>query len=254
MAILKRPPNAPSGAPSGAPLGAPPSDVPSGTPPDVPTSGAMTQSEASTLKPPSGFFWGLKILFERIAALVIIVLISPLLLLITVAILISSGRPVLFAQPRFGRDALPFDIYKFRTMRADLCDVSGAGQTSDRDPRITKVGMILRKTSVDELPQLFNVLLGDMNIIGPRAHPCGMEVNGVLCEQVDERYQARHLIAPGITGWAQVNGSRGAVKSARSLERRVSLDLWYIKHWSLWLDLRICFKTLGVLIHRDKGQ
>jgi len=244
LAILKRPPDGP-GTHKSMPV---PSTF------DNKTGGTTTRVDLSTLKPQGGFSWGVKSVFERIAALVLTILISPLLLVIAAAILIGSGRPVLFAQPRFGRGGVPFDVYKFRSMRADLCDASGAGQTSDRDPRITKVGMILRKTSMDELPQLLNVLQGDMNIIGPRAHPCGMEINGELCENVDTRYHSRHLIAPGITGWAQVNGSRGAIKSKQSLEHRVSLDLEYIAHWSLWMDIRIFFRTLGVLIHRDRGQ
>lgn len=238
MAILKRPP--------------PVRGVDDPTAVTFPEAPAKTDWKAIT--PPTGVLWRVKFVAERIAAAVFILLLAPVLLLISLAIVIGSGRPVLFAQPRFGRGAVPFDVYKFRTMRTTMCDVSGAGQTSDQDPRITKVGMILRKTSMDELPQLLNVLRGDMNIIGPRAHPCGMEVNGVLCEKVDPRYHSRHLIVPGITGWAQVNGSRGAVKSKVSLERRVSLDLEYITQWTLWMDIRILFRTLGVLIHRDKGH
>jgi len=203
---------------------------------------------------PSGLRLAFRDTCDWIAALVLTILLAPVLAAISVAILLDTGRPVLFKQPRFGRNQKPFLAWKFRTMVVSDCDLSGARQTEDHDPRITRVGRILRKTSLDELPQLFNVLAGDMCLIGPRAHPCGMRIEGELCEDIDPRYHLRHIVRPGITGWAQVNGSRGAVKDFEALSRRVDLDLEYIRRWSPLLDIRIFFRTIGVALHSDRGQ
>jgi lipopolysaccharide/colanic/teichoic acid biosynthesis glycosyltransferase len=184
---------------------------------------------------------------DRFLALNFLIVMAPVLALISAAIAIESGGPIIFRQRRFGVGNVPFSIWKFRTMAAARCDPSGANQTSDNDPRVTRVGRFLRRTSLDELPQLFNVLRGEMSLIGPRAHPCGMTVEGQLCEAISSDYHLRHAVRPGITGWAQVNGSRGAVKSAEMLEERVSLDLYYIANWSLLLDMKILFKTVEVV-------
>jgi polysaccharide biosynthesis protein PslA len=197
---------------------------------------------------PNGAAWQIKGVMERGGALFMLLIFLPLLAVIALAIVLESGQPVLFRQPRFGRGGVPFAVLKFRTMQRALCDPSGAGQTGDADPRITRVGQILRKTSLDELPQLWNVVTGQMALIGPRAHPCGMCVEGLLCEALVPHYHNRHVVRPGITGWAQVNGSRGAVKTADALEARVALDLDYIAKWSLWLDLRIIWRTIRVVL------
>jgi len=203
---------------------------------------------------PGGVLWRLRAAAEWSAALALLIFFLPFLAVVACAILLESGRPVLFRQPRFGLNGGRFDALKFRTMLQSGCDPSGAGQTANQDPRITRVGNVLRRTSFDELPQLWNVLRGEMSLIGPRAHPCGMEVGGRLCEDVDPRYHARHVVRPGITGWAQVNGSRGAVKSPEALQRRTNLDLDYVANWTPALDLKIIAKTLGVLIHADAGR
>jgi polysaccharide biosynthesis protein PslA len=203
---------------------------------------------------PQGVAWRVKGVVERGLALIVLVVISPLLAIIAIAIMLESGRPVLFRQPRFGRGGVPFAVLKFRTMRADLCDATGAGQTGDADPRITRVGQVLRKTSLDEVPQLWNVVRGDMALIGPRAHPCGMRVQDVPCESLLPQYHTRHVVRPGITGWAQVNGSRGAVKTADLLAQRVTLDLHYIQNWSPWLDLRILWRTIWVVLSRKQAR
>jgi polysaccharide biosynthesis protein PslA len=197
---------------------------------------------------PGGLAWQLKGAMERTTALLLLIAILPALAVISIAIMLETGRPVLFRQPRFGKGGRPFDVLKFRTMQHALCDPSGAGQTQDADPRITRVGQILRKTSLDELPQLWNVVTGQMALIGPRAHPCGMRVEDHLCEMLVPQYHNRHVVRPGITGWAQVNGSRGAVKTKEALEQRVALDLDYIATWSLWLDLRILWRTVRVVL------
>lgn len=209
---------------------------------------------ASSPRAQMGLAWQSKVVIECGGALLMLTTILPLLAVIALAILLESGRPVLFLQPRFGRFGVPFSVLKFRTMHQALCDPSGAAQTDDADPRITRVGQFLRKTSLDELPQLWNVVAGQMALIGPRAHPCGMCVQDVLCETLIPYYHNRHVVRPGITGWAQVNGSRGAVKSVEALMQRVALDLDYIATWSLLLDLKILWRTIHVVFSRTGAQ
>ncbi|EEW24156.1 sugar transferase [Rhodobacter ferrooxidans] len=198
--------------------------------------------------PTTSFCWKVKRGSEWLMAATLLTLLSVPLLAIALLIRLESPGPVLFCQPRFGRDNRPFKVLKFRTMRTDRCDLSGGMQTAHRDPRITRVGMILRKSSLDELPQLVNVLRGDMALIGPRAHPCGMRVEGVLCEHLDPHYHHRHRIPPGVTGWAQVNGSRGPVDTSHQLRQRVQLDLDYIRNWSLGRDVAILLRTVVVCL------
>ncbi|MFC2968282.1 sugar transferase [Acidimangrovimonas pyrenivorans] len=203
---------------------------------------------------PDGLCWAIKQAAERCLAGLLILFFAPVLVVIALAIVAESGRPVFFVQPRFGRNGTPISILKFRTMRQELSDISGANQTADEDPRITCVGQLLRRTSLDELPQLWNVLTGQMALIGPRAHPCGMRVQGTLCEDLDPQYHLRHVVRPGITGWAQVSGSRGAVKTPEMLHHRVALDLEYIRDWSLWRDLKIALRTVQVVLSRRQAR
>ncbi len=192
--------------------------------------------------------WKIKRAAEFALAAALLVMLAPLMLAIAAVIRLESPGPALFRQPRFGRGSQPFDILKFRTMRADRCDPSGGMQTGHNDARVTRFGMFLRKSSLDELPQLLNVLSGQMAIIGPRAHPCGMRVDGDLCENLVPDYMSRHLVPPGITGWAQVNGSRGPVDTPDQLAQRVELDLDYIRNWSLRRDAMILVRTVGVCL------
>jgi lipopolysaccharide/colanic/teichoic acid biosynthesis glycosyltransferase len=200
------------------------------------------------LAPPRTVVWRLHHLMTWLVALALLIVLAPLMLLICCAIVIDSRGPILFSQPRFGLDAKPFDCLKFRTMHHDLQDLSGGQQTANDDPRVTRVGYFLRRSSMDELPQLINVLRGEMALIGPRAHPCGMRVEGKLCEELVAEYHRRHAVLPGITGWAQFNGSRGAVKDAASLQRRVELDCHYIRNWSLRLNALIAWKTIETVL------
>lgn len=192
--------------------------------------------------------WKVKRAAEFALAVAALGVLAVPMLGIAAAIRLESPGPALFRQPRFGKGNQPFNVLKFRTMRADRCDLSGGMQTAHRDPRVTRFGMVLRKTSLDELPQLLNVLTGQMAIIGPRAHPCGMRVDGYLCEDLDPNYMSRHLVPPGITGWAQVNGSRGPVDTPEQLARRVSLDLDYIRNWTLRREVAILVRTVGVCL------
>jgi len=169
---------------------------------------------------------------------------APLFCLVAVAIRGTSRGPVFFRQAREGLGGRPFLMFKFRSMRAEDCDASGVSQTVKGDPRVTPVGRFLRRTSIDELPQLFNVLLGDMSIVGPRPHVAGMMAGGMLYTELVPYYAARLDMLPGITGWAQANGLRGTTQDADVARARVDYDIAYIQNFSVTLDLRIIWMTL----------
>ena len=164
---------------------------------------------------------------------------SPLLAIVAAAIKLDSPGPVIFRQRRNGFNGRQFEIYKFRTMNV-LEDGAVIRQAKKRDNRVTAVGRLLRRSSIDELPQLFNVLKGDMSLVGPRPHALAHDDEyGKLIAN----YAFRHHVKPGITGWAQVNGFRGETLRIESMMERIEADLWYINNWSLWLDLRIMLAT-----------
>lgn len=176
--------------------------------------------------------------------LFILLIYSWLGLLISIGVKISSRGPVYFKQERWGRKNKRFTLFKFRSMVKDSSDLDGEGkfvQATKEDTRITSFGKFLRKTSLDELPQFFNVLFGDMSVIGPRPHAIPMNIES---KDKIENYMLRHLVKPGITGWAQVNGYRGPTLNKKRLERRVEFDMFYIENWSFWFDLRIIFLTI----------
>ncbi len=166
------------------------------------------------------------------------------MLLIAVAVRLDSPGPVLFRQRRTGFNNRDFYVLKFRTMYTDKTDQEARVQVSEGDPRVTPVGAILRRTSLDELPQLLNVLWGEMSFVGPRPHAPGTRAAGRPFEEVAERYAARHRVKPGLTGLAQVRGWRGPTETEEKLLRRVEADLEYIETWSLWLDALIILRTL----------
>lgn len=183
---------------------------------------------------------------DRLLSALALLFLSPLLLLVALAIRLDSRGPILFRQPRQGLGDSLFQVYKFRTMRADLSDAIGRQQTQRDDPRITRLGAWLRRTSIDELPQLLNVLRGEMSLVGPRPHTPHMLIgNKQIFDLVDE-YSFRHRVKPGITGLAQVNGYRGAIDTPEHLRARIDYDLYYIDHWSLWLDIKILFRTAAI--------
>jgi lipopolysaccharide/colanic/teichoic acid biosynthesis glycosyltransferase len=188
----------------------------------------------------------LKYALDRLVALVALVLLSPLLLATAAAVLLSTGRPVVFRQTRVGRNGRHFDMLKFRSMRGDepvqeviLADDLAPGDDGDAR-RTTRVGSVIRGSSLDELPQLINVLRGEMSLVGPR--PERPEFVAFFSNRVSG-YDDRHRVKPGITGWAQVHGLRGRT----SLRKRVECDNWYIENRSLWLDVKICVMTLRCL-------
>ena len=178
---------------------------------------------------------------DRVLGLLIFILISPLLLLIYLAIKVTSPGPALFKQKRHGWDGRIINVYKFRTMKVHCEDEGKVIQACKNDSRITPVGRFLRRTSLDELPQFYNVLQGRMSIVGPRPH--AVQHNELYKDQVN-RYMLRHMVKPGITGWAQVNGLRGETDTLEKMQQRIEYDLYYIENWSLWFDLKIILLTI----------
>jgi exopolysaccharide biosynthesis polyprenyl glycosylphosphotransferase len=170
---------------------------------------------------------------------------APLLIGIAAAIKLTSSGPVFFRQKRYGYHNRRFWIFKFRTMYAHLGDQTGTQQTTNGDSRVTSIGRLLRKTSLDELPQLINVLKGDMSLVGPRPHVPGMLAGGMLYEELVPYYFQRHNMRPGITGLAQVSGFRGSTTVPASAIDRLDFDLQYIQKWSLWLDVTIIVRTVA---------
>jgi putative colanic acid biosynthesis UDP-glucose lipid carrier transferase len=194
-------------------------------------------------RPLDGPISTLKDAFDRLVAIGLLTLLAPLMLLVALAIKLDSPGPVLFRQMRVGFDRRPIEVLKFRTMRHELCDAPGAAtvkQATRDDHRVTRVGRFLRRSSLDELPQLFNVLKGDMSLVGPRPH--AVAHNDHYAALIDG-YLGRHRVKPGITGWAQVNGCRGETITVDDMRRRIALDLQYIDNWSLGLDLKILLRT-----------
>ena len=189
-----------------------------------------------------------RILDVGVSALTL-VMVTPILLVACLAIKLEDGGPILFKQMRVGRRNQMFAIYKLRTMKVAKTDGDGRQSARKDDDRITRVGRVLRRTSIDELPQLFNVLKGDMSLVGPRPHAIGSLAGEKLFWEVDHRYWQRHTLRPGLTGLAQVRGFRGATDRETDLTSRLQADLEYLSGWTLWRDLRILLATTRVLMH-----
>ena len=199
-------------------------------------------------RPISGIDAGLKLVEDRIIASLALLLAAPLMLLIALAIRLDSPGPIFFRQPREGFNNHPFRVYKFRSMFDRDAELDTIVQASRRDPRVSRVGALLRRTSLDELPQLFNVLQGDMSVVGPRPHAASTRAGGRLFSEVVSSYAARHKVKPGITGWAQVCGWRGETDTEDKLIKRFEHDLYYIENWSIWFDFYIVARTAVALI------
>ncbi|MCA0433668.1 MAG: undecaprenyl-phosphate glucose phosphotransferase [Proteobacteria bacterium] len=194
-------------------------------------------------RPLSGWDSFLKSVMDKIIAIAAIILLSPVMLAVALAVKLESKGPVIFRQKRFGFNNELVEVFKFRSMYTDMTDAQAAKLVTKDDPRVTRVGRIIRKTSLDELPQLFNVLTGTLSLVGPRPHATQAKAAGTLYDEVVDGYFARHKVRPGITGWAQINGWRGETDTREKLEQRVKHDLEYIDRWSLGLDLYILAKT-----------
>ena len=189
--------------------------------------------------------WNLliKTAFDRLGAFALLVLLAPLLLGIAVIVWTTSDGPVIFRQRRQGWCGRDFTVFKFRTMRSETGSCTRHYQTQRNDERCTSAGRFLRQCSLDELPQLWNVLRGDMSLVGPRPHAGSLHDVERAGDEVVAEYAQRHRVKPGITGWAQVHGARGATTTLDQLRHRVEYDLFYIENWSIWLDLRILLRT-----------
>jgi Undecaprenyl-phosphate glucose phosphotransferase len=186
----------------------------------------------------------MKWLFDRIVGGAILLLASPVMLLTALAIKLDSRGPVLFKQKRYGFNNELIEVYKFRSMYVDQCDAAASKLVQKGDPRVTRVGAFIRKTSIDELPQLINVVLkGNLSLVGPRPHAVLAKAADRLYDEAVDGYFARHRVKPGITGWAQINGWRGETDTQEKIQRRVECDLYYIENWSVLLDLKILLRT-----------
>lgn len=195
-----------------------------------------------------------KWVFDKTVGLVAVTLLAPVMLAIALIIKLDSPGPVLFRQRRYGFNNELIEVFKFRSMYVERCDAAGSKLVTKGDPRVTRVGRFIRKTSLDELPQLFNVLLGDLSLVGPRPHALQAKAGDRLYDEVVEGYFARHKVKPGITGWAQINGWRGETDTAEKIKGRVACDLYYIENWSVVLDFYIRLMTpYCLLTQRDNA-
>ena len=189
-----------------------------------------------------------KRLQDLVMGLIALVVLSPVMALVALAVRLDSPGPILFRQRRHGFNQEEIVVWKFRSMKAETADPTASRQVTHDDDRITRIGRFIRSTSLDELPQLMNVLSGEMSLVGPRPHAIGMKTGHIESARLVAEYAHRHRIKPGMTGWAAVNGSRGPLHSAQDVRRRVQLDIDYVERQSLWLDLWIMTITLPVLL------
>ncbi len=199
--------------------------------------------------------WGMvaKAVFDKVVAALALVALSPVMALTALAIRLDSKGPVIFRQKRYGFNNELIEVYKFRSMYTDMTDVTASKLVTKDDPRVTKVGRIIRKTSLDELPQLLNVLTGSLSLVGPRPHAVSAKAAGKLYDEAVDSYFARHKVKPGITGWAQINGWRGETDTEEKLVKRIEHDLEYIENWSLLLDLWIVLRTPMSLLKTENA-
>ena len=204
-------------------------------------------------KPVTG--WGAisKSILDYAVAISALIIGAPLLLVVICAIKLDSPGPVFFRQKRYGFNNQLIEVYKFRSMYTEQTDHNAEKITTQDDPRVTRVGAFLRRFSIDELPQIFNVLSGDMSVVGPRPHALKAKAGNVLYEDVIDQYAVRHKVKPGITGWAQVNGWRGDTRDEAALIGRLEHDLYYIDNWSILFDLTIIFRTFIVVLRGENS-
>lgn len=193
----------------------------------------------------------IKRMFDLTIAIPALVAVSPLMILTAICIKLDSPGPVFFVQPRIGQGNRMFRMFKFRSMRTNLLDHNASKLTTRDDVRVTRIGRFIRKTSIDELPQLLNVLRGDMSIVGPRPHATGALAGKALYWEVASEYWNRHAVKPGLTGLAQVRGFRGNTETGDDLINRLQADLAYLESWSIWRDVLLVIQTFRVLIHRN---
>lgn len=199
------------------------------------------------------FQLALKRAFDIFMSFSALLVLSPFFLIIAMLVAMESSGSPFFSQVRWGKDGKKIRIYKFRSMRSDAGDVTGVQQTVAGDPRITSIGKVLRKSNLDELPQLWNVLKGDMALVGPRCHAVGMLAGGKLYEELVPHYHARHTVRPGLTGLAQMRGLRGPTHRPSKARARIAADLRYIEEFSFALDMKIMVGTVVSELRNSKG-
>jgi Undecaprenyl-phosphate glucose phosphotransferase len=196
----------------------------------------------------------MKWLFDKLVGSMLLVAAAPIMALAAIAIKLDSRGPVFFKQKRYGFNNEMIEVFKFRSMYVDQCDATASRLTTRDDPRVTRVGRFIRKASIDELPQLINVVLkGDLSLVGPRPHALHAKAENRLYDEAVDGYFARHRVKPGITGWAQVNGWRGETDTHEKIQRRVEHDLYYIENWSVLFDLYILAKTPVALARSENA-
>ncbi|BCH33682.1 undecaprenyl-phosphate glucose phosphotransferase [Mesorhizobium sp. L-8-10] len=191
--------------------------------------------------------------FDIVFSLVGIIVFSPVMLVTAIAIKLDSKGPVIFRQKRHGFNNEEIDVYKFRSMYTDMSDPTAKNAVTKNDPRVTRVGRFIRKTSIDELPQFFNSLFGSLSLVGPRPHAVSAQSHNKLYVEVVDGYFARHRVKPGVTGWAQINGWRGEIDTDEKIKMRTEYDLYYIENWSLWFDLKILLLTPVRLLNTENA-
>ncbi len=191
--------------------------------------------------------------FDIFFSLLAIALLWPIMLGAALAVKLTSKGPIIFRQQRHGFNNEIVEIYKFRSMYAEMSDPTARKAVTKNDPRVTPVGRFIRKTSIDELPQLFNVLQGRLSLVGPRPHAVAAQTKNRVYAEVVDSYFARHRVKPGVTGWAQINGWRGEIDTDDKIRGRIAADLYYIENWSLWLDLKILFLTPIRLLNMENA-
>jgi Undecaprenyl-phosphate glucose phosphotransferase len=196
----------------------------------------------------------MKWLFDKIVGSLALLCALPIMAIIAIAIKLDSRGPVLFKQKRYGFNNELIEIYKFRSMYVDQADVNANKLVTVDDPRVTRVGRFIRKTSLDELPQLFNVVFaGNLSLVGPRPHALQAKAADRLYDEAVDGYFARHRVKPGITGWAQIHGWRGETNSQEKIQQRVEHDLYYIENWSILLDMYILLQTPFALLRTENA-
>ena len=209
---------------------------------DVTHIGGLTTLDVCN-RPLRGWRHLAKLVEDKVLAVIILALVAPIMAAVAILIRLDSPGPILFRQKRHGLNNKLIEVLKFRTLYDDACDANAERLCSGDDPRVTRVGAFLRRTMIDELPQFINVLRGDMSIVGPRPHALAAKAGGLLYHEAVKYYDARHRMKPGITGWAQVNGWRGETRNVEEIDQRVAHDLYYIRNWSITLDMKIILRT-----------
>lgn len=194
-----------------------------------------------------------KRVFDLVIGTLSLIALTPVMIATAIAIKATSKGPVFFRQKRFGFNNEVVSVWKFRSMYTDQCDAAAKVMVSKGDPRVTPVGRFIRKTSIDELPQLFNVLMGELSLVGPRPHAVNAQTENRMWDQVVDGYFARHKVKPGVTGWAQINGWRGEVDTPEKIRARVEHDVYYIENWSLLFDLKILMLTPIRLLNTENA-